>query len=85
MWKRETVEANDWNSRDRARQWRAEWTLICNRYLSMERQPDRIDDRSYEEQVSTGYRQNMRAMQQDRSRREEASRRSRSRTERSGC
>ena len=50
MWKRETVEANDWNSRDRARQWRAEWTLICNRYLSMERQPERIDDRSYEEQ-----------------------------------
>ena len=50
MWKRETVEANDWNSRDRAKQWRAEWTVICNRYLAMERQPERIDERSYEEQ-----------------------------------
>ena len=50
MWKRETVEANDWNSRDRARLWRAEWTVICKRYLTLERQPERIDDRSYEEQ-----------------------------------
>ena len=50
IWKRETVEANNWNDRSRAKEWRAEWAEICNRYLAMERQPERIDDRSYEEQ-----------------------------------
>jgi len=50
MWKRITVEANEWNSRDKAEQWRAEWAEVCNRYLQLERSEERVDHRSYERQ-----------------------------------
>ena len=36
MWKRETLQVNDWNSRDRLMQWRENWAKICNKELSPE-------------------------------------------------
>ena len=47
LWKRITVQANDWNDRGNVEKWRKSWADICNRYLSMEQQ---IDHRSYERQ-----------------------------------
>ncbi len=47
LWKRITVQANDWNDRGNVEKWRKSWAEICNRYLSVEQQ---IDHRSYERQ-----------------------------------
>ena len=47
LWKRITVQANDWNDQGNVEKWRKSWADICNRYLSMEQQ---IDHRSYKRQ-----------------------------------
>lgn len=47
MWKRITVEVNDWNDRGKAEIWRKSWADICNEYLTVEQQ---IDHRSYNRQ-----------------------------------
>ena len=47
LWKRITVEANDWNDHSKAEIWRKSWADICNEYLSLEQQ---IDHRSYKRQ-----------------------------------
>ncbi|MCI9448545.1 MAG: MobA/MobL family protein [Lachnospiraceae bacterium] len=47
LWKRITVQANDWNDRGNVDKWRKSWADICNRYLSVEQQ---IDHRSYKRQ-----------------------------------
>lgn len=47
LWKRVTVQANDWNDHGNVEKWRKSWADICNRYLSMEQQ---IDHRSYKRQ-----------------------------------
>lgn len=47
LWKRITVEANDWNDHSKADIWRKSWADIYNEYLSLEQQ---IDHRSYKRQ-----------------------------------
>ena len=47
LWKRITVEPNDWNDHSKAEIWRKSWADICNEYLSVEQ---RIDHRSYKRQ-----------------------------------
>lgn len=47
LWKRVTVQANDWNDQGNVEKWRKSWADICNCYLSVEHQ---IDHRSYERQ-----------------------------------
>lgn len=47
LWKRITVQANDWNDQGNVEKWRKSWEDICNRHLSMEQQ---IDHRSYKRQ-----------------------------------
>ena len=47
LWKRITVEPNDWNDQTKAEIWRKSWADICNEYLSLEQQ---IDHRSYKRQ-----------------------------------
>ena len=47
VWKRMTVEANDWNKREKVELWREAWAEECNRLLEKEQQ---IDHRSYERQ-----------------------------------
>lgn len=47
MWKRVSVESNDWNKKEKLEEWRERWATECNRYLSQEKQ---IDHRSYEKQ-----------------------------------
>lgn len=47
LWKRITVEPNDWNDQNKAEIWRKPWADICNEYLSLEQQ---IDHRSYKRQ-----------------------------------
>ena len=47
LWKRITVEPNDWNEHSKAEIWRKSWADICNEYLSLEQQ---IDHRSYKRQ-----------------------------------
>lgn len=47
LWKRITVEPNDWNDHSKAEIWRKSWADICNEYLSLEQQ---IDHRSYKRQ-----------------------------------
>lgn len=46
LWKRVTVQANEWNSRDFLKQVKQEWADTCNRHLSIESQ---IDPRSHQE------------------------------------
>lgn len=50
MWQRETVQANDWNRREKVEEWRKRWADCCNKYLARELQ---IDHRSYERQGVT--------------------------------
>ena len=50
MWQRETVQANDWNRREKVEEWRKRWADCCNKYLAREQQ---IDHRSYEQQGVT--------------------------------
>lgn len=47
LWKRITVQANDWNDQGNVEKWRKSWADICNRHLSVEQQ---IDHRSYKRQ-----------------------------------
>ena len=47
MWERETVEANDWNRKEKVEEWRERWANHCNRYLEQEHQ---LDHRSFERQ-----------------------------------
>lgn len=47
QWQRVTVEANNWNKREKVEEWRERWAEHCNRYLEKENQ---IDHRSYERQ-----------------------------------
>lgn len=47
QWKRETIQANDWNKRENIEIWRKEWAKECNQYLSQE---NKIDHRSYKRQ-----------------------------------
>lgn len=47
LWKRITVEPNDWNDHSKAEIWRKSWADICNEYLSLDQQ---IDHRSYKRQ-----------------------------------
>ena len=47
LWKRITVEPNDWNDHSKAEIWRKSWADICNEYLSWDQQ---IDHRSYKRQ-----------------------------------
>lgn len=44
LWKRITVQTNNWNDKKNVENWRKSWADMCNRYLSMEQQ---IDHRSY--------------------------------------
>ena len=60
LWKRITVEQNDWNDHSKAEIWRKSWADICNEYLSVEKQ---IDHRSckrqeldFEPTIHEGYR-----------------------------
>ncbi len=48
QWKRITIEANDWNKREKVEQWRENWTKHCNRYLKTHNV--QIDHRSYKRQ-----------------------------------
>ena len=58
MWKRETVQANDWNSPEKLKQWREGWAVECNRWIDHynervhepEEQISKIDHRSYADQ-----------------------------------
>ena len=50
MWQRETVQANDWNRREKVEEWRKRWADCCNKYLARELE---IDHRSYERQGVT--------------------------------
>ena len=47
MWKRETVEANDWNKLEKVEEWRERWADVCNQHLEKDQH---IDHRSYERQ-----------------------------------
>lgn len=50
LWQRETVQANDWNRREKVEEWRKRWADCCNKYLDREQQ---LDHRSYERQGIT--------------------------------
>ena len=47
LWKRVTVQANNWNDKENVEIWRKSWADICNCYLSMGQQ---IDHRRYKRQ-----------------------------------
>lgn len=47
IWKRRTVQVNEWNKRETLNEIKKEWAEICNKYLAPENQ---IDYRSYKEQ-----------------------------------
>ena len=47
LWKRVTEQANDWNDKNKAEEWRRSWAETCNKYLEPEKQ---IDHRSYQRQ-----------------------------------
>ena len=51
IWQRETVQANDWNRREKVEEWRKRWADCCNVYLNREQQ---LDHRSYERQGKIG-------------------------------
>lgn len=45
-----TVQTTDWNSRDKAEEWRAAWADFLNAVLSEKEIADRVDHRSFERQ-----------------------------------
>lgn len=47
LWKRITVQTNDWNKREFLNEVKRQWAETCNRYLSPDQQ---LDHRSYQEQ-----------------------------------
>lgn len=50
MWKRETVQKNDWNDQNQAEEWRALWAEIVNRKMQALGMGERIDHRSFQRQ-----------------------------------
>jgi hypothetical protein len=50
LWKRVTVEVNDWNRKENAETWRQAWADTCNRALAEIQSPERVDHRSYKKQ-----------------------------------
>ena len=46
LWQRVTVQANDWNRKERFTSWRQSWADICNEYLVEDK---RIDHRSFKD------------------------------------
>ena len=44
LWERETIQANDWNNREKISEWRERWAGMCNRHLEPH---SRIDHRSH--------------------------------------
>lgn len=48
QWKRITVEANNWNKKEKVEQWRENWASHCNKYLKAHN--IQIDHRSYKRQ-----------------------------------
>lgn len=46
LWQRETVQVNQWNSRENAEIWRAAWAKQCNQFLGCQA----VDHRSYARQ-----------------------------------
>lgn len=49
LWKRETVQANNWNDKSKAEEWRKAWADACNERLSVIG-AETIDHRSYQRQ-----------------------------------
>lgn len=47
QWKREYVQTNDWNNKEKSEEWRENWANICNKYLD---EKHKIDHRSYKRQ-----------------------------------
>lgn len=47
LWERVTVDANDWNKKEKVEEWRKRWAEHCNRYLQ---EKDKVDHRSYKRQ-----------------------------------
>ena len=47
VWMRQTIEVNDWNSPDKAEQWRSSWAETVNLYLDP---GHKVDHRSYKRQ-----------------------------------
>ena len=50
MWKRETVQKNDWNDQSKAEEWRALWADIVNRKMQELGMEERIDHQSFKRQ-----------------------------------
>lgn len=50
IWKRETVQKNDWNDQSKAEEWRALWADIVNRKMQELGMEERIDHRSFKRQ-----------------------------------
>ena len=49
-WKNHREDTTDWNNRENAEKWRAEWAAYANRALEAAGRPERIDHRSYKRQ-----------------------------------
>ena len=47
LWKRVTVQANNWNDKENVEKWRKSWADICNRHLSMEQRGEMSDRCEY--------------------------------------
>lgn len=47
LWERVTVDANDWNKKEKIEEWRKRWAEHCNKYLQ---EHEKIDHRSYKKQ-----------------------------------
>lgn len=50
LWKRVTVQENEWNKKEKCNEWKAQWATLCNRELEKNGSDQRLDSRSYEEQ-----------------------------------
>ena len=50
IWKRQTIEANDWNKQEKVKEWRERWEEMANKALENAGYDERIDHRSHEEQ-----------------------------------
>lgn len=50
QWKRETVQANDWNKREKVEEWRERWAGMANKHLEELTPEALIDHRSYKRQ-----------------------------------
>ena len=50
LWKRQTIEANDWNKQEKVKEWRERWAELANKALENAGYKERIDHRSNEDQ-----------------------------------